>query len=52
MLDSGHFTELGANFKATETGWATSMVGSSILGLEVRNGFTFLLAEHHLRWAG
>lgn len=44
MLGSEHFTELGANFKAIEPDWATSMVGSSILWLEARNGFTFLLA--------
>lgn len=41
-LGSGHFTELGANFTAIEPGWATSMVGSSILCLESEEWFHIL----------
>lgn len=36
IFGSGHFAELGANFKAIESGWATSRAGSSILWLEER----------------
>ena len=44
MLGSGHFAELGANFKVIEAGWATFMVGASLLRLRGKTEFHILAA--------